>query len=415
MIPLQRSSRTSRWLLCLVGCVVVWSARPALAEPLTSLEDALRRARQRAPASIEADGQLAVARTSNLWARVLPLGNPQIELTGGRQRFAELELDAKMYLPVEVSGQRGARIAEAERLVGWRGNVRDEMLARITGEVSSAWGMALVSAARVTLSREIAEAAQREVEWVASRQSLGAATIAERSFAEAEVARWFQVGAEADVGLGQAQTRLAELLVLPSVELPSPGPLPSPVFRFSSEESIIVYALEKAPALRSLVAESDYWRSAAGRYQKERLAPVSLVLSGGRGDLGEPRVSGGVAWALPTFRRNQAEIGRAQAEAARAEAVLAATREALTTRVRGDWRVLVAVREALDRLEKVGLPASERLVEAAAASWRAGKSELVQVIIARRDLAAARLRQLDLVETVWRIYGDLASAMGELP
>jgi cobalt-zinc-cadmium efflux system outer membrane protein len=63
----------------------------------------------------------------------------------------------------------------------------------------------------------------------------------------------------------------------------------------------------------------------------------------------------------------------------------------------------------------VGLPANERLVEAATASWRAGKSELVQVVIARRDLASARLRRLDLVETIWRMYGDIAAVMGELP
>jgi cobalt-zinc-cadmium efflux system outer membrane protein len=217
------------------------------------------------------------------------------------------------------------------------------------------------------------------------------------------------------VGLGQAQTRLAQLVALPSVDLPEPGAIPAPVFRFSAEAPLLARMLEVAPALRALGAEALFWRASASRYQKERVPPVSLVLSGGRGDLGEPRVAGGLAWTFPTFRRNQGEIGRAQAEAGCAETLLAATREALTTRLRGDWRVLSAAREALDRLEKVGLPASERLVEAATASWRAGKSELVQVIIARRDLTSARLRRLDLVETIWRMYGDIAALMGELP
>lgn len=410
----RASLLVTRCFLVLLGCHAV-GAGTALAEPVASLEEALERAQKHAPASIEADGQLAVARTSELWARVLPIGNPQVELVAGRQRFAELELDAKLYLPLEVNGQRSARIAESDRLVGWRGLARDESLARLTGDVSSAWGMALVSAARVRQARLAAEDARREVEWTAARQSLGAATAAERSFAEAEVARWFQIGAEADVGLGQALTRLAQLVVLPTVELPEPGQALPPVFRLSSEDALLSHVLERSPTLRGLAAEVSFWRASAGRYQKERMAPVSLVLSGGRGDLGEPRVAGGVAWALPAFRRNQGEIGRAQAEANRADAVLAATRTALITRVRGDWHVLAAAREALDNLETVGLPASERLVEAATAAWRAGKSELVQVIIARRDLASARLRRLDLVETVWRIYGDIASLTGELP
>lgn len=398
-----------------LSIVVAAPTGPARADHLASLDEAIKRARKHAPLSVEAEGQVAVARTSQLGARVLPLGNPQIEVIAGRQRFAEFEFDAKLYLPVEVSGQRGARIAESEKLIGWSGTSRDERLAQLTGEVTTAWGMAVVSAARVKQARLAAEDAQREMEWVSARQDLGAATIAERSFAEAEVARWFQVGAEADVGLGQAQTHLAQLVAMPRVDLPEPGAVPAPVFRFAAEEPLLAHMLEVAPALRALGAESQFWGASVVRLQKERTPPVSLVVSGGRGDLGEPRVSGGLAWALPTFRRNQGEIGRAQSEASRAEAVLGATREALVTRLRGDWRVLVAAREALERLEKVGLPANERLVEAATASWRAGKSELVQVIIARRDLASARLRRLDLVETIWRMYGDIAALMGELP
>lgn len=400
----------------LAACLLALAAqRMALASEPLSLEAALERARKYAPMAVESDGQLAVARTSELWARVLPIGNPQIELIAGRQRFAETEIDAKLYLPLEVSGQRSARLSEAERLIGWRGLASEEMRARLTGEVTAAWGTAVVSVARVALLREIAEEAQREADWVKERQVLGAATIAERSFAEAEIARWFQSGAEADVELGQTQTRLAQLVALPEITLPDPGKAQAPTFRFASEQALLAHVLAVAPALRSLTAEAAFHRASAGRYQKERSAPVSVVVSGGRGDLGEPRVAGGLAWALPTFRRNQGEIGRAQAEAGRAEAVLASTRDALSTRVRGDWRVLSAARNALARLETVGLPANERLVEAATESWRAGKSELVQVIIARRDLASARLRRLDLVETMWRIYGDIASLIGELP
>jgi outer membrane protein, heavy metal efflux system len=411
----QSLRRTTTYLgtgLLLFPVLVGAAAR---AEPLPSLDAAVARARKYAPMVIDAEGQVAVARAAMLGARVLPLGNPQIELLAGQQRTAQLELDAKLYLPVEITGQRAARIAEADRLVDFRTFATAESRARLTGEVTAAWGMAMVSTARVLETRLAAEEAQREVDWVAARQSMGAATVAERSFAEAEIARWFQLGAEAQIALGQAHTRLAQLVALPEVELPAPGNGQAPSLRFASEQALLAHVNETAPLLRSLAAEANYWRASAGRYQRERSAPVSLVIAGGRGDLGEPRVGGGLAWALPAFRRNQGEIGRAFAEAERAETMLAATRDALGTRARGDWRVLVAAREALASLESTGLAASERLVEAANAAWRAGKSELVQVIIARRDLAAARLRRLDLVETIWRIHGDLAALTGELP
>jgi cobalt-zinc-cadmium efflux system outer membrane protein len=244
---------------------------------------------------------------------------------------------------------------------------------------------------------------------------LGAATVADVSLADAEVARWEQIGAEAAVALGRATARLAQLARLPEVELPQATAVEPPELRLATRADALESSLARAPVLRSLAAESSYWRASAERYQREGKPPVSLVASAGRGDLGEPRVAGGLAWAFPTFRRNQGEIARAAAEAGRADAVLAAAREGLSTRVRGDIRAFVAAREAIGQLDRKGLPASERLVEAATASWHAGKSELVHVIIARRDLASARLRRLDLVETTWRIYGELVALTGEMP
>jgi hypothetical protein len=89
-------------------------------------------------------------------ARVLPLGNPQLEVTAGQQRTAQLEIDAKLYLPVELAGQRGTRIAEVDRLVDFRALATAESRARLTGEVISAWGVAVVSAARVLETRQAA-------------------------------------------------------------------------------------------------------------------------------------------------------------------------------------------------------------------------------------------------------------------
>jgi outer membrane protein, heavy metal efflux system len=399
----------------LVFAAMVLVGPSSRAEPLSSLSQAIALASKHAPLAIEASGQAAVARASMSGARVLPIGNPQLELVAGQQRTAQAELDAKLYLPLEVSGQRSARIEEVDRLVAWREIAADEVRARVSGDVTAAWGMAVVSAARIEQSRLAAEDARREFEWVSARQALGAATIADVSLADAEVARWEQVGAEAAVSLRQATARLAQLVRLPDVELPQTKAIDPPVLRWTLEAGSAAQPLDRAPALRSLAAEASYWRANAGRYQREAKPPVSVVVSAGRGDLGEPRVAGGLAWAIPTFRRNQGEIGRANAEAARADAVLAAARDGLSTRVRGDLRAFVAASEAISQLERKGLPASERLVEAATASWHAGKSELVQVIIARRDLASARLRRLDLVETTWRIYGELVALTGDLP
>jgi cobalt-zinc-cadmium efflux system outer membrane protein len=87
----------------------------------------------------------------------------------------------------------------------------------------------------------------------------------------------------------------------------------------------------------------------------------------------------------------------------------------LESRVRSQWRILRAARETRDLVDAQGLPATESLVESSITAWKAGKGELVQVLIARRDLASARLRRLDTMETAWRAYGDLVGLTGELP
>jgi outer membrane protein TolC len=40
---------------------------------------------------------------------------------------------------------------------------------------------------------------------------------------------------------------------------------------------------------------------------------------------------------------------------------------------------------------------------------------MIRVLIARRDLTAARARRLDLVEAAWSAYAELASIRGALP
>ncbi len=88
--------------------------------------------------------------------------------------------------------------------------------------------------------------------------------------------------------------------------------------------------------------------------------------------------------------------------------VIAATIEGLTAERR-------EVRRALAELATVAEPAALASVEAAAATQRAGKGELLQVLIARRDLALLKARRLDLLQREWTILSDLVTLTGDLP
>jgi len=73
------------------------------------------------------------------------------------------------------------------------------------------------------------------------------------------------------------------------------------------------------------------------------------------------------------------------------------------------------VRSALDTLETIAVPAAKTVVDLSVAAWKKGQLEATKVFQARRDLATARARRLDLSAMGWRALGDLAALGAGVP
>jgi outer membrane protein TolC len=84
-------------------------------------------------------------------------------------------------------------------------------------------------------------------------------------------------------------------------------------------------------------------------------------------------------------------------------------------RLRAARDAVATVQKALDELDKNGIPALQRAVDASVEGFRAGKIDITRAMLARRDLALAQARRLDLLEASWRAYADLVIFSGELP
>ncbi len=227
----------SMTVAAVVGILVSTTAH---AQAWLNLEQAMERGRSRAPQVIESEASLRVARTAEIGARLPILGNPHLEILAGQQRLAALEVDSKLYLPWEISGQRTARIGEAERLVSWRRLADSEARARAVGEVVGAWGIVVTASARVEQAARAEQEARKEAQWVHARYQSGAATLIEDNFAQAETSRWAQARAEAEVLQHYARGRLAVLTSMPMLGLP-PSPqdasVPRVRFRQAGSES----------------------------------------------------------------------------------------------------------------------------------------------------------------------------------
>jgi hypothetical protein len=172
-------------------------------------------------------------------------------------------------------------------------------------------------------------------------------------------------------------------------------------------------AVEGAPALAVSRAEATYYARAKERARREGIAGApSLMLNAGRDELGGARVGAGLAYALPVPRRNQGEQARADAERARAATEEQLNRRVLGARLRGLVKELDRVRGALRVLGVEAEPAAVAAVEAAQEMQRAGKSDLIPVLVSRRELGLLRLRRLDLVLREWTIVSELTAITG---
>ena len=224
-----------------------------------------------------------------------------------------------------------------------------------------------------------------------------------------------QTGAEARLRLTSSRAKLAQLVGVPNVDTPASIDEKPPALKRPWDEPRIAATIERSPLMVRLRAEKRYWEASVSRYERERFPPFSLELILGRGSLGEARVGGGAVITFPVTRRYQGEIARAdvgrEVAATRAETY----KSWIEARLRASVDSLETVQKTLEEVEKNGLPALERVVGASVEAFKAGKVDINRPLLARRDLAIARARRLDLIEAGWRAYADLVLFAGELP
>ncbi len=382
-------------------------------EALPPLERVVALAREMAPTVALARAEVGVGRAAYAGARLGPVANPYLEVLGARGSAGatkDVAIQGSLFVPIEVSGQRGRRIAEVDALVAWQEAGLDASRAGAVGEAVRAYGALVVAAARVRTFEGLAGVSRDEAGVYEARLAAGDATERDAKLAKVEVARNSVIVAESRADLARAITDLHRLIgarVAEPVGLPAEPPPP--------KMAEPVAAAARSPHVKAKEREATYHAHAKDRQGREALSPINVIVTAGRGDLGEARFGGGLGWTFPAARRNQGDQARSEAERARASIerdvrarVIAATIEGLTAERR-------EVRRALAELASVAEPAALASVEAAAATQRAGKGELLQVLIARRDLALLKARRLDLLQREWTLLSDLVTLTGDLP
>jgi outer membrane protein TolC len=416
------SRRKDRFAAAVLAGAMAFIVPGAARAEFPTLEVAIQRARAHALVVADAEGDLGAARGQMAGARVSALGNPYSEIqvdrpwTNHDAAGRNVQAMTFTYFPVDIAGQRGKRIEEAERLLDWKKIGLVDARAIATGDIVSAYGEFIVSWSRVEAAQVGEVTAREEAKYFQGRFESKDTTIYEKSIAEAEVARWVQSRAEAELRVANTRARFGQLTgIIDPDKPPSAANLLPPPLRAPWDDAHVAKVVEKAPVVSRLKAEKTYWDASIERYQREKIPPVSFEIIAGRGGAGETRLGAGAVITLPVTRRYQGEIARA--DAGRLNAIKRADvfRGIVHARLRAARDAIASVNKALDELDKNGLPALERAVAASVEGFRAGKIDITRAMLARRDLALARARRLDLLEATWRAYADLVIFSGELP
>ncbi|MFO0755044.1 MAG: TolC family protein [Byssovorax sp.] len=372
-------------------------------------------AREQAPNVALARAELGVGRAGYAGARLAPVTNPYVEMIAGRGSSGtkDVTLQGTLFFPIEVSGQRDLRIAENDALVAWQTANVGVSRADATGEAVRAFGAAAVSAGRVRTYDAIVAVARAEADLYAARREAGDATVQDATLARVELAKNVVMLEEARADLARALGLLNGITGARFTEAPGEDSLEPPAPR--PAEPSADAAARSAPLVQAADQESVFHARSRDRQARDAHNPLSLIVTAGRGDLGEARIGGGLGWTFPVFRKNQGDVARADAERARAVTSREVRARVIAATLAGLRSEQQQVLRALGELRANAEPAALAAVEAALTMQRAGKVELLHVLTARRDLALLRIRRLDLVERAWSIAGEIAALTGEMP
>lgn len=379
-----------------------------------SLRELVTRARERAPEVVLGRAQLQASRSSYASARMAPVGNPYLEIRadrGNRGVTQDVYIDGSLWLPVEVSGQRKSRGREAADFVAWNEALVQQARASATARTVRAYGALVVGAKRLRVLQELSEATETESRYYAERLAMGDATERDAALSAVDAARHKMLLSETKSELVRANGELIELTGMRVNAEVTRDALPSVFVRTAPA----VPPVAQSPTLRVLRAQAEYYASSRERLRKEGQSPISIGVLAGRGDFGETRLGAGLGYAFPLFRTNQPERARAEAERVRALQELALRREVFARRLEVLRLELAELRNAFDILTDAALPSAERAVAAARETYRAGKGDLLSVLVSRRDFSSLALRQLEILDKSWQLFSELVEVTGELP
>lgn len=375
------------------GIVLLVTVAARGQEPLAlTFEEALRRARESAPAVVTARLAIEEARGHALGARLPIFSNPVVELEQGR-RSGDVPFNdygVAIAQDIDLPQRRTARIAAATAAIAQEEQRARDVERELVRDVARSFLLA-------TGAREQADAAERALQLAEQ-----AVEIAERRFAAGDVAqldvnlaRTAVVRARTERSTASAAMRahVTSLQVLLGID--QPLAITGPRYDFAALDfPDFVAEIASLPQVRILdaaIAEAE----ADLRLGRTLAWPeFGVRIAHGREE-GDRVTTGGVGISLPMFNRGQAAVAVSIARLARLRSERDALMRAIEAEVRGAFDSYETLRRASVQYQRELLPLLEENERLALESYDVGQIGFSDLLLVRREVLDARRALID--------------------
>ena len=353
-------------------------------QPLT-LEQALDRARKRAPQVLASQDRIDEARGRLIGASILLQENPAVASSVGPRYSPNgntTDYDFSLSQSFELGGRRAARIAGARAGIERETAASRGIVRGLLRDVSVAFVRGLAAKERRSLAEASSKIADELFESMNQRYRAGDVPILDVNLARNSSAR-----ARAELRASEAayKSALGDLRLFLGMSAAEPLDITGDLHdRKQFELSALLARSGDRPELRALAAEKTEAQADVRLGTGFRWPTVSPEFSFKR-DQGDKVVQGGLTFTLPIFNRGQELQAVGQARTHRLDRELEATKRAIPVEIQTAYEVYSLHVAAVEELERAALPSLSENERLARRSFEEGEIGLAELLLIRRD------------------------------
>lgn len=405
------------FLPALVSCVVLLVSAPLHAQTTIDFPTALELGRKNNPDWRAAEQEIGIARGKLTTARRISPFNPVLEGQGGPRRIpsegkhADFEVGLSMEL--EVAGQRGKRIEEAERnLERAEASFRDFQRG-FRAKLARAFYQAVFARERLALQRRVEGLNRNLLDVTRVKFDAGDVSGLEVNVAVVRYGQSRKESLDAERNLTEALLELRRLIGIEE--------------RFVPEDKLDISLPPVSPATileRALANRPDIL---AKRYELQRAeAEIALVrrqvfpnptfgLSFTREGTGDKIALGGISIPLPIINRQQGELESLGARRIQARAELMAVEKEIRKEVEQAISQWETARRGADLFQREVIEQTDENFRLLETAYRERRIDLPRLLIMENDLITASQSYLEILHSIREAAIRLEEVSGALP